>query len=120
MEKRDYRLYFLNQACCESNSLLSYLQDCPALEIHFISPYQLTTALGPVYWQGQKKILERGFPLKKIKFWLTYFETPGLALGGLRLGARHIIYKGQAEHLQKIKNLGNFYQALVISSSQEI
>lgn len=120
MNKRKQYIYILDQGYGEDTHLVSCVQDCPGIEIHFISPFQLTSALGPTYWQGPLKNLKDHFPLKKIYVWHEYLEAPGLTVGALRMGIRHIIYKGQSEHLQKIKTLAEFYQARVISSEQEI
>ena len=118
MVQNGYRIHILTHACCDA--LVSCVQNYTELEIHFISPHQLTHALGPVYWQEQVKVLKDQLPFKNIYCWMTYKNAPGLAVGGLRLGAQHIIYDGKDKHFQKIKSLANFYQARVISSYQEI
>ena len=120
MNAKNYQLYTLTQGCCDLDVLTCYLQNCLTSQVHFINPVQLTHALGAVYWQRHKQDLAVCFPEKDIYFWMTYLEAPGLAMGGLRLGVRHIIYQGHFDHLRKLQSLGKFYQARIISSDQDI
>ncbi len=103
--------YVLTQKYCDTEAFILFIQNCPEKTLDFISPAELTHALGVLYWQEKLPFLCSKFPEKTIQIRLEFRNTPGHVLGALRMGVRHIFFQGKSIHFQKIKSLASFYKA---------
>jgi hypothetical protein len=106
--------YVLPYDLREFNALKDIVSQSTQDTFSLICPLEILAATGPAYWLIKEKELYQIFPHKKIVFWYDGGDMAGFCLGALRMGVRHLVFRGSKKIFYKIKSIAHHYQATVI------
>lgn len=95
--------------------LCVYSMVAPSEPLHFVCPADLFLSAGPEYWLLFEQKIRDSLPSPSLSclFWYDVGLNGGHALGALRLGIRHLLYRGSLASLKKLQEIAEIKQAFV-------